>query len=159
MIALQLSAISGWRSCRFVYTGGFFVRKDLVAVAQADDPDLATSSIADDRNGNLWLAPAGMTKTPTGSAVESARPPPPEAWSPEAPWTDGKAEGNWRREEDRARRWRRIIVSRCGCPVRLNCIGAGIRAHNESEREREHRQSCHNKFCSHRRYPSYYFCD
>jgi len=43
-------------------------------------------------------------------------------------WTDEDAETNWRNIYDRTRRWRRIIVSRRRCAVRLNHISAGVRA-------------------------------
>ena len=43
-------------------------------------------------------------------------------------WTDEDPEANWRDIYDRARRWWRVIVSRRGCAVRLDHIGAGIRA-------------------------------
>ena len=43
-------------------------------------------------------------------------------------WTDEDAETNWRNKHDRARRWRGVIVNRRRCPVRLNHIGAGVRA-------------------------------
>jgi hypothetical protein len=43
-------------------------------------------------------------------------------------WTDEDAEANWRNIYYRARRWWRVIISRRGCPVRLNHIGAGVRA-------------------------------
>ena len=44
-------------------------------------------------------------------------------------WTDDDAEANWRNIYDRARRWWRIIVSWRGYAVRLNHIGAGVRAY------------------------------
>ena len=43
-------------------------------------------------------------------------------------WTDDDAKANWRNIYDRARRWWRVIISRRGCAVRLNHIGAGVRA-------------------------------
>ena len=43
-------------------------------------------------------------------------------------WTDEDTEPNWRNKYDRARRWWRVIISRRGCAVRLNHIGAGVRA-------------------------------
>jgi hypothetical protein len=43
-------------------------------------------------------------------------------------WTDDHAEADWRNKYDRARRWWRVIVRRRGCAVRLNHIGAGVRA-------------------------------
>src|SRR5215469_7845922 len=100
---------------------------------------------------DFWLVPVRMTKAPvTVAAVESARPPPPESRPPVAiARADRNAEGNGRGVEDWARRWRCVIVSRCGCSIRLDRLGASIRAQSKSEPEREHRQSCHNNFCSH----------
>ena len=43
-------------------------------------------------------------------------------------WADGDAEANWRNINNGARRWWRVIVSRRGCAVRLNHIGAGVGA-------------------------------
>ncbi len=49
-----------------------------------------------------------------------------------------------------SRRWRRrVIVSWCGRAVRLNHLGAGIRAQSRSEAKREHRQCCNDKNFSH----------
>ena len=43
-------------------------------------------------------------------------------------WTDEDAETHWRNVHDRSRRWWSVIVSRRGCAVRLNHLGAGVQA-------------------------------
>ena len=54
--------------------------------------------------------------------------------------------------EDRSRRWRRrVIVSRRGSAVRLNHLGAGVRAQSRCKPEYEYRQCYYNKFLSHDR--------
>jgi hypothetical protein len=66
-------------------------------------------------------------------------------------------DANYRRRwnvYDRARRRWRVPITRRGA-VRLNHLGAGVRAQSRSKPEREHRQCDHNNFVSHHRYP---FC-
>lgn len=134
-----------FRLCRRIAGGEKFG-----PVTYAAYRDLAMSNIAQIAK-DLWLVPVRMPKTPvTVPAVESARPPPPESRPPVAiARADRNAEGNGRSVEDWARRRRCVIVSRCGCSVRLDRVGASIRAQSKSEPEREYRQSCHNNFCSH----------
>ena len=50
---------------------------------------------------------------------------------------DDDADANWRNKYDGPRRWRRVIVSRRGCAVRLNHICAGVRALSSSKPECE----------------------
>jgi len=63
--------------------------------------------------------------------------------------TEEDPETNWRNIYDRAWRWRRVIVSRRGCAVRLNHVGAGVRAYRGAKPEGEHRQCNNETFLSH----------
>src|SRR4051812_43679541 len=91
-----------------------------------------------------------MTAPHTGAVDKSTATEKPEPRSIEAVGrTNGNAEANWRNVYDRPRRWRRVIVSPRRCAVRLNHIGAGIRAQSTSKRECEHCQCYQYQFFSH----------
>ena len=113
---------------------------------------LAMSSLAQDRNTDLWLVPVVMTKTPvTVSAVKSARTVPPEARSVVAiARADHNAYAHRRWHIDWTR-WRRVIVTGRGSSVRLNHICARVRAQSSSKHECQHRQCHHETFLSHDR--------
>ena len=91
----------------------------------------------------------GMTAPKSAAVEESGATEKSEPWSVKAiARPDGDAESNWRTVHDRPR-WRRVIVTRCGCALRFNHIGTGVRARSSSKRECERRQCYQYKFFCH----------